>query len=463
MNQLDKIFKNKLEHHTVDVPAGSWEHIASRLPEQKEQLRPLVPIMFISFGILVLLGVILVSWFTLPDSNNNKYNKSQLQIEAPIVSLANNTEKSTQESKSSIENPISTTSTFNTTQGLSASTITSTLTKPKTILNSFNKTISQSKNINIQNPTLEQKFLTGFMDNVAQIESTSEARSLIVVDAIDSKFIKNKLPIQTRIKFPTLFKQDSKPAKACPFVFDTRDKSLDVYFSHDFASKILEPNNDSSQSYLNMRNQTERAMYSYSIGARFGYNLNYRWNLHTGLNYSQINEKFEYTDPESNQTRLITIKDYIYENGRIVDSVITEETVIVPGTEKLKVFNKFKSFDIPIIARFTLLANRHMSLSATAGVYLNLSFSQRGMMISENNNTPVDFTSGKENAEIIYKTQLGVSAYGGISLAYHLTHNIDFVLEPHVRVQTESMTVGDYALKQKFNTFGIATGFRYKF
>jgi hypothetical protein len=466
MNQFDKIFRNKLEHHTVDVPAGSWENIASRLPQQKKQLRPLVPIMFISFGILVLVGVLLLSRYASPNVANNQNLNSNNQDKSSFA------ENSNTKVNKNVE-----TSSINQTESLT-SNISNTLSS-----NNVQTTSSKSS----LNPNADRNFdlsndassVIGSLDdlsgdvNVVSVQDLAidsdpsmismAYRAPVHVEAISNKLKNTKFPVQRRIKYAVPFRQNSKPAKACPFTFDAQDKSIDIYFSHDYASKTLQPNGGESQGYLDMRNQTEKSMYSYSFGARFGYNLSYRWNLHTGFNYSQINEKFEYTDPESNQTRLITIKDYVYENGKIVDSIITEETVVVPGTEKLKVFNKFRSFDIPVIARITLLANRHLSLSATAGVYVNLGFSQRGMMLGENSNTPIEFTSGKENAEVIYKTQLGLSVYSGISLAYHLTSNIDFVLEPHVRLQTESMTVGDYALKQNFNTFGVATGLRYKF
>jgi len=466
MNQFDKIFRNKLEHHTVDVPAGSWEDIASRLPQQKKQLRPLIPILFISFGILVFFGALFVSRYTSPIDNKTQILNSKNQDQSSFAENSN-TKVNQHVETSSINQTESLTSNISNT--LSSNNVQTASSKSSSNLNTnrnFDLSDNASSLIESLNDLSEDIHVISAQELAIDSDPSMISmvyRAPVHVEAISNKLKNTKFPIQRRIKYTVPFKQNSKPVKACPFVFDAQDKSIDVYFSHDYASKTLQSNGGEAQGYLDMRNQTEKSMYSYSIGARFGYNLSYRWNLHTGFNYSQINEKFEYTDPESNQTRLITIKDYVYENGKIVDSIITEEIVIVPGTEKLKVFNKFRSFDIPVIARFTLLANRHLSLSATAGVYVNLGFSQRGMILGEDSNTPIDFTSGKENAEVIYKTQLGLSVYSGISMAYHLTSNIDFVLEPHVRLQTESMTIGDYALKQNFNTFGVATGLRYKF
>ncbi|MBC7884524.1 MAG: hypothetical protein H7X99_03570, partial [Saprospiraceae bacterium] len=288
-------------------------------------------------------------------------------------------------------------------------------------------------------------------------------RQHIDIETLGNKLASNKLKIHRLITYETPFFQKSKPVASCPFVFDTQDISLDGYISHDYTSRHLSLKSGGSSSYLDMRNQTEHGNYSFSAGIRFGYNISYRWNLHTGLNYSQINEKFEYTDPESNQTRIITIKDYIYQNGKIVDSIITEELIIVPGTSKLKVYNKYRTLDIPILARYTLLANNKFSLSAISGLYINLTQSQKGMFLSPDESTPVAFTKGTEEGIKTFKNQLGISVYAGVSLAYHLTSSLDLLLEPNARIQTESMTLDSYPLSQRYNTFGMTTGIRYKF
>ena len=152
----------------------------------------------------------------------------------------------------------------------------------------------------------------------------------------------------------------------------------------------------------------------------------------------------------------------MYENGKIVDSIVTEETVLVPGTSKMTVYNKYRTFDIPILARYTIYANKYLSLSGLTGIYINLALKERGMILNPDSK-PIDITAADDQGQTIFKTQLGISGYASLSMAYHLTPNIDFLLEPNVRIQTEAMNTNIHPIDQNFTTFGLSTGLRYRF
>ncbi|MBK9733907.1 MAG: outer membrane beta-barrel protein [Saprospiraceae bacterium] len=463
MNHVDKMFRHKLEHHTVDVPEGAWDNIASRLPVQKNTRRQFLTY----FGTVILLFVTLTTIYLsqTKDSINKKSEliestspvKTQKTLLASamilkptldVISVKYDDRRNelipTKKVPTKKEYGMPENSNITQNAGLtelSKSTFDHFGSNQFISTKSDENAVGAIKNINIQSIQ---------MVDALHVESLNHNTSIINADkAVDNVH-------------SGLFGKE-KPVKACPFLINIKDKSVDVYYSNDYASRSLGLNDDKGQSYLNLRNNTEHAMYSFSAGVRFGYNIGYRWNLHTGINYSQINEKFKYIDPESNQTRLITIKDYIYQNGKIVDSIITEELVLVPGTSILKVYNKYKAFDIPVLARFTILANNKFSLSAIGGVYLNVGFSQKGMILGTDGITPADITSNELKESTVFKTQLGISLYSGVSLAYHLTPEVDFLLEPNARIQTESMTLGTYPIKQRYNTFGLSTGIRYKF
>jgi hypothetical protein len=251
--------------------------------------------------------------------------------------------------------------------------------------------------------------------------------------------------------------KEKRENKHCPFGIESNNKSLDLYMSHDIVSRKFTSDNASLQNIVSMREESEKPLYSFSVGARFGYNISYRWNIHTGFNYTQLNDRFNYIDPESNQEREITIKDYIYENGKIVDSIITTETVVIPGTVKIQSKNKYRSYDIPLIGRYTILANKHLSFSATIGTFVNLSHSSSGKIIDVNGN-PMDLKQGRVN-----KTQLGLSSYTGLSLAYHLAGDLDFIFEPHARIYFNDISRDSNPINQSQNIYGVATGLRYKF
>lgn len=447
MNNIDKMFKNKLEHLNVDVPDGAWDNISSRLPQQKQPYR----LWWTIVSAFLLFLVSYLGYYSF-NQNNNKIPDTSIQVKLPIAS----------DIKSNINNINEVDhKSWITSEEIALSNTKNIKKAPSEAAD--NKSIVDLNNaayaVDIKTRSISENIFT------AEIENTDHLtikRETLAAASIANELNNKKLKYSRAITFEMSFIKD-KQAKACPFNTDYQDKSADVYFSHDFPMKSLTSVSSKYDGYKNMRQQTEKTLYSFSAGARFGYNLSYKWNLHTGFNYSQINEKFEYIDPESNQTRIITIKDYVYTNGKITDSIVTEEQVIIPGTTKLKVYNTFKSFDIPVIGRYTLLANKKLSLSAMAGVYFNISFIERGMILDSDNSTPISITGIQNSESKIFKSQLGLSGYGAISMAYHLTSSLDFLLEPNARFQTESMTTGDYPLRQHFNTFGISTGLRFKF
>jgi hypothetical protein len=446
MNNVEKMFRNKLEHHSVDVPDGAWDKISSRLPEQKQSFRMWWTI--VSATLLIFASYTSYTFFT--DKQNELDKTSEYadlpfatDIKAGVIKMNEHKNDAALASELIVSvnvNNVKKTSTEETITSESAQT---------SIINSEDSgNASSFENIAVEAMNTPE-------EGIYHRESHEP-------NSISNHLNNRKLAYSSSIRLEMPFAKE-KPAKACPFVSDYQNKSVDVYFSHDFPIKNLTSASAEFDGYKNMRQQTETTLFSFSAGARFGYNLGYKWNLHTGFNYSQINEKFEYIDPESNQTRIITIKDYVYTNGKITDSIITEEQVIIPGTTKLKVYNKFRSFDIPVIGRYTILANKNFSLSAMAGIYINLSLTERGMILDLDNSTPVSISGDQNSENDIYKSQLGLSGYGAISMAYHLTSSLDFLLEPNVRFQTESMTTADYPLQQSFNTYGISTGLRFKF
>ena len=83
------------------------------------------------------------------------------------------------------------------------------------------------------------------------------------------------------------------------------------------------------------------------------------WNngiaMKTGVNYSSINEKFTYTDPNSVQIKTITIIKYIYDDQfNVIDSIKTTENVSIPGTNTVTQYNKISLVDIPVLMQYTI-------------------------------------------------------------------------------------------------------------
>lgn len=452
MNQFDKIFKQKLEHHTVDIPSGAWENISSRLPDNKRKNRPWLAIISV-FTTILIAG--LTAWFMTKSELNMVKNEHCIDSISDLYSLQTMPfDQYIEESQLKVQSTA-----ISNSQYQNSVLATQPINDIRVKLSNSDAHQDMVANLGIdpvEAATPVIKDLTPTSNrNAEDTEIYTENMALLYtkIGSLQSE--------RVGLTFKS-FSKKVKDDKACPFTSDFQDKSVDIYVSHDFNKQVLNGQGIGAEDYISLRKSTESSHYSFSAGVRLGYNISYRWNLHTGFNYSQIGEKFQYVDPESNQTRIIIIKDYIYENGKIVDSIVTEEKVLVPGTTKINVYNKYKMFDIPILARYTLLANKYFSLSGIAGVYINVALKQKGMILNHDN-SPIDLRAVDDEGHSNFKTQLGVSAYGSISMAYHLTNRVDFLLEPNMKFMTSAMTTNYYPLSQKYNTFGVTTGLRYRF
>lgn len=469
MNDIDKIFKNKLNHYSTDVPEGIWDNIESELEHSNHKSVPKWPWVLssvVTFVTLIVMGLFLFNSQQKSDIQNTKQETTIIHQEQvadnslPIAQLFS--------PESAIDNDATT-----------LDIIQRKVENNTTIAennHSINLEASSSSGVERSTVVLKDQNIGNTEDlhnpylQLIQNEPSFDSGDGLVSEIHDHEVISPLMDNQiytilkedlSEIDIPSL-NNKTEPMKACPFNVNFKDKSLDIYYSADYIDKRM-ADRDGGAKLKDMRSATESPMYSFSAGIRLGYNVGYRWNIHTGLNYSQINEKFEYTDQESNKVRIVITKDYIYENGRVVDSIVKQEEVLVPGSSKLTIYNKFRTLDIPVLGRYTIMANRHFSLSALAGPIVNIASFEKGTIISDETHKPISLSKSDDQGTVIYKNQLGLSLYGSVSLAYHLTSNLDMLIEPYARIQPESITIATYPLYQKFNTYGLNLGLRYKF
>lgn len=478
MNELDKVFRSKLGNYAADVPDSVWEHIDQELQNASKKTQPNLWWVASLIGTLVVLSI--VSFFIVnPLSNTQQQldNNDSKIIQEKIL----NTDVQQQPTTASAINLENQTSTqvLTSIDESQSDMVASSLMNNSIITSTEENRPAQHKLLATAN-ALKTRHVTG--NQVKTDTNTGHLTALTATNQASNPAIDQEsrpevsfMPIldwaPSILYASNSSSQDlqikglyTEPIKACPFNMDYRDKSLDIYFSYDYIDKQLTAR-EGGAALKDMRTTTESPMFSFSAGVRLGYNLSYRWNIHTGLNYSQINEKFEYADPESSKIRIVIVKDYIYENGQIVDSIVKQEEVLVPGSTELTIYNKFRTLDVPVLGRYTIMANRHLSLSVMGGVFINITSFEKGTIISDATHKPVELSRSDDHGEgsLVYKNQLGLSAYGSLSMAYHIGAHTDLLVEPYARIQPESITVSTYPLYQKFNRYGLNLGLRYKF
>lgn len=220
---------------------------------------------------------------------------------------------------------------------------------------------------------------------------------------------------------------------------------IEVYAGPDIAFRSLVDTGNSA--YLQKRKESTTFSSAYSAGFRYTKVFNNGMSIRTGINYSQITEKFTFV-----QGNLVQITYIINANGDTTGSYITT------GTRYKTTYNKYRSIDVPVLIGYEL-GNGKFHANFNAGLIINAYSWQKGEVLDTSYN-PVSITTGKTNSPYQFKTNIGVGFMAGMSVYYKLNDKLHLLAEPYFRYNLTPMTKEKFTLKQKYNTAGLRLGVR---
>lgn len=221
---------------------------------------------------------------------------------------------------------------------------------------------------------------------------------------------------------------------------------FEIYGGPDYAFRNMSDTGNSA--YLQKRKESTRFSSAFSAGLRYTRVFNNGISFRTGINYSQINEKFTYS--EGNIVQVI----YIINNaGDTIGSYMTS------GTRYKTTQNKFRTIDVPLVLGYEL-GNGRLHTNINAGVIVNAYSWQKGEVL-DSNYKPVNITTGKSNSPYQFKTNIGVGFIGSVSVYYKLSDRWHILAEPYFRYNLTPASRETITFKQKYNTAGLRVGLRY--
>ncbi len=220
---------------------------------------------------------------------------------------------------------------------------------------------------------------------------------------------------------------------------------IEVYGGPDIAFRSLSDTGNSV--YLQKRKESTKFSSAYSVGLRYTKVFNNGMSIRTGINYSQINEKFTFV-----QGNLVQITYIIDANGDTTGSYITT------GTRYKTTYNKFKTVDVPLLVGYEM-GNGKFHANINAGIIINVYSWQKGDVLDASYK-PVSITTGKTNSPYQFKTNIGMGFMAGASLYYKLNEKIHVLAEPYFRYSLAPMSKENLTFKQKYNTTGLRLGLR---
>lgn len=226
---------------------------------------------------------------------------------------------------------------------------------------------------------------------------------------------------------------------------------LDMMASPDFPIRSLKAKNSAFYNYVENRKQTESVEFSYSMGFRLSAVSSLGLAIRTGLNYTQINEQFNYYN--QNEERIII--DNVYgPNGEIVGT----DTTVVTGVRHKVSHNKFQIVDLPIILGYEKEYKKFV-FTANAGAHINLFFDSEGDFLSPELE-PVSFSSDDPDGLRAFRNHLGIGWYGSLGVQYRLSPRFNVMIEPYFKMYPKGFSRSQYMVDQQYLSTGLSIGIR---
>jgi hypothetical protein len=227
---------------------------------------------------------------------------------------------------------------------------------------------------------------------------------------------------------------------------------FDAILSPDLAIRTMHSTNPEYDPYIESRKETESYMYAFSGALRFSAVNNKGIAIRSGLNYSQINEKFNYFSGSEQIIKFISRFD---EFGNVIGT----DTVVEVGTRHKVTHNNYRMLDIPFLLGYEIGGNK-LSISINGGAYLNLLFRQKGDFLSPQDMRPVRFDSSNPNAYAAFRQQVGLGWYGSMGFAFRASPKLQILVEPHFKIFPKPVTLDQFVLEQRYMTTGVFVGVR---
>lgn len=457
---FDNFFKEKLKDHSAPVPEGLWEKIR---PEKEKKPMGFVLPKHTGKGLIVAavitgaIGIALNTGKSKDQQQNvsNSFPEPNKNNESLLIPTATQKDKNTAVYTSTPSDNL-VPSSANHESLMSKLVQTDKIPSNKIIEANSNIATAQNFGVGISQPSMTNLSLnsddqipdyfsnhatgnTIDLNNQSSFQQLGMVNKQLSANAHDKKF-------KTIIICPTVRGKSSS--------FNT-DWGMEVYASPDYAFKSVANINASSQ-YLNSKDSSEQMQVGYSAGIRLVKPLNDHFLLKTGIQYSQINQKFVYrSENEIKVTTVITARTIIRSPG---DTVLVSDTSVLQtiGYSVKNVKNRYRSIDIPLTLGYEF-GNDDLRVGINAGVIFNVSSWYQGEMLD----TAYQPVSISKASNSLFKTNIGMGLYSSLSIQKRIGENTHLFFEPYFRYNLKNMTNDLSPYSQRFQVGGLAIGLRF--
>lgn len=496
---FDNFFQDRLRDHSSPVPEGLWTKIEEELAPEKEDRKVLLFRRWYWAAAILVLALSSAAWLYWQHTGTTELTAGNKASGSNAAAIQKADQAENQPATSAMHPPVATplssnsSTTENTTtskpadaatiekQAVVGSRITAKKTETATYSNRSQIAVLSDRRNGRRRKVFSQPVETA-PASIAIMQHAAKQKNLFANKANDNADASDNSNTTTYSPFATLTaemaeipvaeqtdyasalrlymqKQENSffPVIRCPPVRSTvpSDLYIEAYVSPDKVFRQISANNGAT-GYVTNRDTSLSLRTSFTAGVRFSKALTENLLLKAGVQYSQINENFNYRlENERKQITVVTTHTISNSPG---DTVTVRDTSTYEqiGYLQKKVKNRYRNIDIPVLLSYEW-GNDQWRFAINGGPIINLHSWYSGEM-PDTTNQPV---SVKGN-NAVFKKNIGIGLYAGISIIKTINENMDLFAEPYFRYNLSDMTQKGQAFNQKFNTTGLSLGIRYR-
>ncbi len=454
----EKLFSEKLFHHTIPVRDGLWDRIEAQLPPKKK--RTAFPVFwFTLFATTLLSGTLMIGMLNnriadtaitpphqalLKPTTQSDLVLAQIETAAQEGTMANNLSQVTEsDSPASDKNhniiP-------------NSSTKTNKIKHSNLYSNPLSPAAKGSDEVVLNNNSTVENNLYSSRAEKQSVNSSNLFSPASFLPMADIN-LNDKESLLLSITFV-------KPDPNCykfGGVGSDYALSADIFVGPGFSPKTYEENGG-EPGYADARKETENIQYAWAAGARL--NLHHRSGLtaRLGITYTEAGDLFDYTDSLATQSTT-RIDSFFTADGTFLYAESSQ--VLILGTLIKKIHNTYRYLDIPLLVGYEMPIGRSLVM-VNVGPVINLTSSHEGQILDPLFH-PRSITNGEPGAIDVYKTSLGLSIYLGAGLVIPIADHFSGIVEPSFLYRLKPVTLGSYPLNEHRHYAGLNLGIRYHF
>lgn len=244
---------------------------------------------------------------------------------------------------------------------------------------------------------------------------------------------------------------------------DDRKLNPNKYYSEIYAGigstqKSYNINDNQFSDYKILRESTESSKISYNAGFTVGYQFINDFLVEGGFEYSQYNFGLEFKDPNSIMTT----------TNITIDTIITAEmdTIVQTDTTTVETFNllnrslKHQTLEIPLLVGMEFDINNKFSLAFKTGVSFNIYSQSSGFMLDSEGVAINIGSDGASSENEFFKSSFGIAIPFRAQLYFKATPEIDLFVKGGIKYYPSTISVSDFAIKDKIVYNNIGLGLR---